>query len=112
MKRGEVVLASWPYSDFSGIKPRPAVVMQADFLNRLIADTVLVQVTSVTRKAVTEVLLDPKVETKAGLKHVSYAVCNNLLTMAQVRIVRTPGTLSPAALQQIEDGIRIALELT
>jgi len=32
MNRGEVVLVDWPYSDLTGSKPRPAVVVQADFL--------------------------------------------------------------------------------
>jgi mRNA interferase MazF len=49
MKRGEVVLIDWPVSDRSGSKLRPAVVVQADFLNALISDTVLVQITGRTR---------------------------------------------------------------
>jgi hypothetical protein len=36
MTRGEVVLVDWPFSDPSGSKLRPAVVVQADFLNGLI----------------------------------------------------------------------------
>src|SRR5947209_11570 len=36
MKRGEVVEVDWQYTDMSGSKVRPAVVAQADFLNRLI----------------------------------------------------------------------------
>src|SRR5438093_11552255 len=46
MKRGDVLQVSWPYSDLSGSKVRPAVVVQADFLNGLIDDTLLVQITS------------------------------------------------------------------
>ena len=46
MNRGDVVLVDWPYSDRTGSKLRPAVVVQADFLNGLIDDTVLVQITS------------------------------------------------------------------
>src|SRR4051794_26621744 len=46
MNRGEVVEVVWYYSDMSGSKRRPAVVIQADFLNALIDDTVLVQITS------------------------------------------------------------------
>jgi mRNA-degrading endonuclease toxin of MazEF toxin-antitoxin module len=45
MRRGEVVLIDWISSDRSGSKLRPAVVIQADFLNALLADTVLVQIT-------------------------------------------------------------------
>ena len=36
MNRGEVVLLDWPFSDLTGSKLRPAVVVQADFLNGLI----------------------------------------------------------------------------
>jgi hypothetical protein len=32
MKRGEVVRLNWPYSDFTGSKIRPAIVVQADSL--------------------------------------------------------------------------------
>lgn len=33
MKRGEVVETDWFYSDHSGSKVRPAVVVQADYLD-------------------------------------------------------------------------------
>lgn len=45
MKRGDVVEVDWPYSDLKGVKRRPSVVVQADFLNALIDDTILVQIT-------------------------------------------------------------------
>ena len=63
MNRGEVVEVDWPFSDRTGSKSRPAVVVQADFLNGLIDDTVLVQVTG-TRHGLpgTEVEIDPSVE--------------------------------------------------
>jgi len=40
MNRGDVVIVDWPYSDLSGSKLRPAVVVQADFLNGLVDDTI------------------------------------------------------------------------
>ena len=57
----------WPYTDLSGSKRRPAVVVQADFLNGLIDDTILVQITG-PRHGIpgTEVLLDPTVEAASG----------------------------------------------
>jgi hypothetical protein len=36
MRRGEVVELDWQFSDLTGSKRRPAVVVQADFLNGLI----------------------------------------------------------------------------
>jgi hypothetical protein len=63
MKRGDVVLVDWPYSDRTGSKLRPAVVVQADFLNSLIDDTILVQITTQVHGIPnTEVKLDPALE--------------------------------------------------
>jgi mRNA-degrading endonuclease toxin of MazEF toxin-antitoxin module len=45
MNRGDVVEVDWPFSDRTGSKTRPALVVQADFLNGLIDDTILVQIT-------------------------------------------------------------------
>jgi mRNA interferase MazF len=111
MRRGDVVLIDWQFSDRTGSKLRPGIVVQADFLNTMIGDTVLVQVTGKTRAAATEVLLDPTVETAAGLRMVSYAVCNNLLTADQSLLVRYMGQLSGPAMQKIETKIKLALEL-
>ena len=74
MNRGEVVEVDWPYTDLTGSKRRPAIVVQADFLNGLIDDTILVQITS-SRHGLpgTEVLLDPAVETDSGLSKLCVA---------------------------------------
>jgi mRNA-degrading endonuclease toxin of MazEF toxin-antitoxin module len=111
MTRGDVVLIDWQFSDRRGSKLRPGVVVQADFLNALIRDTVLVQITGTTRGAVTEVVLDPAVETASGLRMVSYAVCNNLLTADQSLAVRRMGKLSAKAMRAIEAKVKTALEL-
>lgn len=111
MNRGDVVLVTWAFSDGRGSRLRPAVVVQADFLNRLISDSVFVQITGSTRNAVTEVVLDPAAEPRAGLKHLSYAVCNNISTYDKSLVYRKMGVLSAAARQRIENGIKSALEL-
>ncbi|MBI3409884.1 MAG: type II toxin-antitoxin system PemK/MazF family toxin [Planctomycetes bacterium] len=112
MTRGDVVEVNWPYSDLTGSKTRPAVVVQADFLNGIIDDTVLVQITS-TRHHLpgTEVLIDPAQETTSGLRRVCVAACTNFLTLDQILILRTIGTLSDAAMQKINDCLKKVLEL-
>ncbi|MCI0456074.1 MAG: type II toxin-antitoxin system PemK/MazF family toxin [Gemmataceae bacterium] len=112
MTRGEVVLVDWVYSDMKGAKLRPAVVVQADFLNGLIDDTILVQITG-TRHAIpgTEVLLDPAQETGSGLLKVSYASCTNVVTLDQALIYQTIGYLSDAAMKQIDDCLKVVLGL-
>ena len=110
MNRGDVVEVDWPYTDMSGSKMRPAVVVQADFLNGLIDDTILVQITS-TRHGIpgTEVLLDPAVEAASGLSKVCVASCINVLTFEQARVLRTVGGLSGGAMRQIEACLKVVL---
>ena len=88
------------------------MVVQADFLNGLIDDTVLVQVTG-TRHGIpgTEVEIDPSVETASGLTKVCYASCPNVLTLDQSLVLRTVGVLSASILQQIEDCLKTVLQI-
>jgi len=112
MSRGDVVEVDWQFSDMTGSKKRPAVVVQADLLNGMIDDTILVQITS-TRRGMpgTEVLLDPAVETGSGLSRICVASCSNIVTFDQALVVRTIGYLSDAAMQQIADCLKTVLEL-
>jgi mRNA interferase MazF len=112
VRRGEVVRVDWPYSDRTGSKVRPAVVVQDDTLNALIADTVLLLV-SRTRRAVgrTEVLIDPAAEPGAGQRYPSVVSCNNLLTIDQRFIHQVIGSLSPATMRRIELALKAALGL-
>src|ERR1035438_10609832 len=100
MKRGDVVLVDWPYSDRTGSKLRPALVVQADFLNGLIDDTVLVQITSKAHGIPgTEVILDPGQEPASGLVYVCVASCMDLLHADPGVIDQRIGFLSDAAMQ-------------
>src|SRR5271156_6173309 len=112
MNRGEVVEVDWPYTDMSGSKTRPAVVVQADFLNGLIDDTILVQITG-TRHSIpgTEVLLDPAVESGSGLSKVCVASCINVTTFDQALVLRTIGYLSDPVMHQIEACLKMVLEI-
>src|SRR5947209_8038317 len=111
MKRGDVVEVSWPYSDLTGSKTRPAVVVQADHLNNHIDDTVLVQITG-TRHGIpgTEVVLDPAQEPSSGLTKMCVAACTNYLTLDQALILREVGYLSDAAMRQISDFLKKVLQ--
>jgi mRNA-degrading endonuclease toxin of MazEF toxin-antitoxin module len=112
MNRGDVVYVDWPHSDRTGSKPRPAVVVQADFLNTLIADTVLVLITRKHRAAgQTEVVLDPAVETRSGLYVLSVASATNYLTLDQSLILRKVGEVSAAAMAEVEQAMRVALDI-
>jgi mRNA-degrading endonuclease toxin of MazEF toxin-antitoxin module len=112
MKRGDVVEVDWLYTNMTGSTARPAVVVQADFLNGLIDDSVLVQITS-THHGIpgTEVELDPALETGSGLSKVCYASCTNVLTIEQGKVLRNVGYLSDAIKKQMEACLKVVLEI-
>ena len=112
MNRGEVVEVDWPFTDLSGTTPRPAVVVQADYLHALLDDTILVKITG-SRFGIpgTEVRIDPVVETASGLSKICYASCKDILTRDQTLILRTVGVLSDAVMRQIEVCLKQVQEL-
>lgn len=112
MNRGDVVEVEWPYSDLSGAKRRPAVVVQADDLNGMLDDTVFVKVQGTAYGVPgTEVVLDPAVETLSGLRKVCYASCKDLLTRDQTLVYGVVGVLSDATMRRIEVCLKRVLQL-
>jgi mRNA-degrading endonuclease toxin of MazEF toxin-antitoxin module len=112
MNRGDVVEVDWPFTDLSGTKPRPAVVVQADFLNGLLDDTIYVKIQGNAYGIPgTEVKIDPAVETLAGLSKVCYASCKDILTREQTLILGTVGVLSGAVMRQIEECLKKVLDI-
>ena len=60
VQRGDVVLLDYPYSSGGGAKVRPASVVQNDRDNQRLTYTIVVQITSVTRRVLepTQVLVE------------------------------------------------------
>jgi mRNA interferase MazF len=58
VRRGEVVLVDYPYSDGTGSKVRPALVVQSDNLKLRITDTILAAISrSQHRASATQILV-------------------------------------------------------
>jgi mRNA interferase MazF len=112
LQSGDIVRVGWPYSDRTGSKVRPAVIVQDDPLNRQICDTILVLI-SRTQRAVgtTEVEIDPTTETQRGLRYRSVVSCTNLLTIDQGLITQRLGHLSAASMHKIDVSLKKALGL-
>ncbi len=112
MNRGDVVKVDWPFSDLSGSKKRPAVVVQADYLTGITDDKILVQITSKIHGITgTEVVLDPAQEPFSGLKKQCVAACSNLLTIDQCLILGQIGVLSDASMKLIDECLISAMAL-
>jgi mRNA interferase MazF len=113
--RGDVVIVDFPFSDQPTRKRRPAVVVQADVYNQLIAKTVIAMVTGnlARRNDPAHLFVDPATPDGAssGLRMPSLVSCNNLLTIDQEDIINTLGHLSDVLKQQLNDCLKAALEL-
>jgi mRNA interferase MazF len=116
MKRGDVVIAVFPYVGGAGSKNRPAIVLQCDRLNRKLQNTIVAMITGNTRLAgrePTQFLIDPATTDgmSTGLGHASAVKCENLMTIPQTDILRTLGHLSDVLKQKLNDCVKATLEL-
>jgi mRNA interferase MazF len=114
VSRGDVVLVDYPFSDRTGSKVRPALVVQADSLNQRITDTILASISRSTHRASPEQLLidiSTPEGGRTGLRQNSMVQCENLLTHDQRLIITKIGGLSASMMRQIDGCLKSALEL-
>jgi mRNA interferase MazF len=113
--RAEVVLVDFPYSGGGGSKVRPAVVIQNDRDNQRLANTIVAQITSVTRRSLerTQVLIEISTPDgqQSGLMQDSVVNCVNLVTLAKNKVLRRLGELSDVLMRQVNDALKAALEI-
>ncbi len=115
-RRGDVVIAVFPYVGGGASKNRPAVVVQSDRLNNKLQNTVVAMITGSTRlvgKEPTQFLIDPASPEgqSSGLRYASAVKCENLMTIPQADILQTVGHLSDPLKKKLEASLKAALEL-
>ncbi len=115
MKRGDVVVADFPFQDPPGTKVRPALVVQNDVDNQTLENTILAMITGNLRGAArnTCVSVDPAAPADAGcgLHGPSLVKCGNLATLNQKRVLKVVGKLSNARMQEVDKALKTALAL-
>jgi len=116
VKRGDVVLIDYPFTSGGQSKVRPALVVQNDRDNQRLVNTIVVQITSVTRRSPEHtqlliVLASPEGQ-QAGLRQDSVVNCVNIATLEKSKVLRRLGTLSQPLLQSVNACLVAALDLT
>ena len=114
VRRGDIVIIDFPYSDHSGSKIRPALVVQSDAWNQRIDDTILALITSSSQRRVGAptqyfIRISTTEGQQTGLRFDSTVQCENLVTHDQKLILRVIGSLSDAAMLQIDACLKAAL---
>ena len=98
---GAVVLLPFPFSDLSGSKLRPALVLAQASRD----DRILCQVTSRPYADPRSVELKPEGFSEGGLKLISYVRPSKLFTANGRIILRQAGHVTPQVLQQVIDSV-------
>ena len=116
VNRGDVVLLDHPFSDASGSKVRPALIVQSDARNALLTETVVALITKNLKhvgKDVTQLLIDlATADGKAsGLKVNSAVKCGKLYTVHEDDVQKKIGVLSTALMAKVNDCLKAALGL-
>jgi mRNA-degrading endonuclease toxin of MazEF toxin-antitoxin module len=115
--RGDIVLADLPFTDRSGGKRRPALVVQCDRNNRRLEDVIVVMITSAMQRAATEptqllIDVDSPAGKRSGLLHTSAVKCEHLITLHRQFLGRVIGHLTPELMQQVDGCLKESLGLT
>lgn len=102
-KQGQIVLIPFPFTNQSGSKPRPALVVSGSVLNKT-ADILLVQITSNQRADSFSIPIDNSKDVTKPLKYISEIRCNKLLVAEQSLIIKPPSPISevkPDVIKQV-----------
>jgi mRNA-degrading endonuclease toxin of MazEF toxin-antitoxin module len=115
-QRGDIVLAELPFSDASGSKIRPSLVVQSNINNNRLDDVIVALITRTTHRATvepTQLLIDLTTSEgkSSGLLHDSAVKCEHLITIHRNLIRRVIGSLAPYLMQQINACLKAALDL-
>jgi mRNA interferase MazF len=112
VRRGDVYDARLdPVEGSEQAGTRPVIVVSRDAINTNLSIVVVVPCTTsrpTTRLHPSRVLLRAR---DGGLSVDSVALCEQVRTIAKVRLLRQRGTISPGALVQIDRALRITLDL-
>lgn len=111
MKRGEVWMVDFGTPsgpEQAGI--RPAIILQDDDLNRNLATSIVIPLTSKTKRlSIPTTVFIPAGQ--AGLTLDSVALCHQIQVRGSVRFLSLVGTLSPTRLSEVQTALLDALGL-
>ncbi|MEX2171999.1 MAG: type II toxin-antitoxin system PemK/MazF family toxin [Pirellulales bacterium] len=114
--RGDIVLADLPFTDRTGSKVRPALVVQNDHNNARLDDVILALITRTTTRAATEptqLMVDVNAPDgqATGLLHNSAVKCEHLITMHRSFIQRVIGRLPDVLMQRVDECLKESLAI-
>lgn len=105
MRKGDIVLIPFPFTDLSGNKNRPALVL----LNNEIDITVAFISTQIKWKEIHDILISPNKEN--GLKKDSVIRISKIATLDKELILGKLGKLAESDLKKINTSLKVIFDL-
>lgn len=112
-RRGQVVVVNVPFSNQSGVKPRPAVVVSTDRFHKTLPDVIVCPISSQSRYYRRPGPGDYPLQKwrVVGLRHPSTVRISKVLSVEKAILKRILGSLSQEDLAEVEEGLRQAFDL-
>lgn len=112
-KRGQVVVLNVPFSDQSGVKPRPAVVISTGDFHRALPDIIVCPISSQPRYYRRPGPGDYPLQKwrLVGLRHPSTVRISKMLSVDKAILKSILGALSQEDMAEVEASLRQALDL-
>jgi mRNA interferase MazF len=113
LKRGDIILVPFPFTDLTAEKLRPAIIASPDPQELDIVIAFISSMVPSRELAETDFLLtlDHPDFSKTGLKKSSVFKMKKLLTIERTKLIRRLGRVSPAIQRELDRRLRSALGL-
>jgi mRNA interferase MazF len=116
VKRGSVVLVRYPFTDLTGVKVRPAVIMTPDEFISKLDDVICLFISSSIPEELlpTDLILETTYPSfsKTGLKYRSVFRAHKLALLQKSLVLRVLGEMDNSLMNEINRCLRIALGLS
>ncbi|MFT5179895.1 MAG: mRNA interferase MazF [Candidatus Paceibacteria bacterium] len=106
-RKWDIVLASFPFTDLSGSKVRPVLVISN---NSYKGDVITIFISSVRNK-VQDYCVGIKSDNKNGLKNNSFIKCNKIATLDRKMVLGELGKLEESRHSEVLDNLKRVFEL-
>ncbi len=113
LKRGDIVMLPYPFTNQVGSKPRPALVISSDDFNRINQDAIFMFITTVEYNSPFDLRLEQKDQRfpATGLKSASTFRTAKIMAIDKSLATKRLGYADPSLLSDIELRLRSALSL-
>ena len=109
-KRGELWLIDLsPVRGYEQSDRRPGLVISVDLFNQSPADLIIIIPVTTREKGIrSHVPIEPS---KSGLDKVSFIKCEDIRSVSKERLIHRAGKVDQETLSQVEDRLRILMDL-